>query len=263
MNSVLYKVLNVTALVAVITVNTLANTLPINGQTPGQVSARFENLFTPAGFTFSIWSIIYLGLLAFVIYQAIQPSSNDSGTKSLSVHLGSPFLISCAANIAWIYAWHYEYLDISLICMALILVSLIDINGRISVLIKTNPSKGLRWFVWAPMALYLGWICVAAIANMAVYLTSINWGQWGIASATWATLMVSIGGIIGLGLLFKMRLIPAGLSIGWGVYGIYMKLDGNNGPPLVMTTCMTIIVLLAVGVVWTLSKGSNNSYATH
>ncbi len=254
MKATAYKVLNILALIAVIVVNTLANTLPINGLRTGEVSAQYENLITPAGFAFSIWSVIYLGLIAFVIFQALAANSGNSGSKSLSVNLGPPFLISCASNIGWIFSWHYQNIDLSLVFMGLLLVSLIDINIRVFTLRTGQTSKGFTWFVWAPLGLYLGWICVATIVNVAVYFTSIDWNQMGISATVWAVTMICVGGLVGLWLLLKMRLIPAAISIGWGLFGIFMKQRQLEGPHAVMTACLIMIGLLAIGIGWSLFK---------
>lgn len=132
--------------------------------------------------------------------------------------------------------------------MGLLLVSLIDINLRVSTLLKENNTRQFRWFVWAPLGLYLGWICVATIVNVAVYLTSIGWDQLSTSSDFWAVAMISIGGLIGLGLLSKMRLVPAAISIGWSFFGIIMKQRQLQGFNAVMTISMIMIGLLVVAI---------------
>lgn len=257
MNSInLYKILNVIGLIGVITVNTLANTLPINGKSTGEVSAQFENLFTPAGLTFSIWSVIYLGLLGFAYYQASYAKPTDTPARHPAVYLGLPFLISCAANIAWIFAWHHQYFAITLVCMSILLISLIVLNIRSTELRQAHPSGKYTWLVWGPLGLYLGWICIATIANMAVYLTAIEWGQWGVSAMVWAVVLSVIGALVGLFLLRQLGLIPAAIAIAWGLFGLFMKQYQTLASRELMITYVVLIALLLIGIARTLRRSS-------
>ena len=96
---------NLAAYSLMIVLNLLSNTLPINNQSMPEVSAKYPSLFTPAGFTFSIWGVIYLALLIFLVYQAM-PSQRDNATIAA---ISRPFQISCLANAGWILAWHYDF----------------------------------------------------------------------------------------------------------------------------------------------------------
>lgn len=103
----LTKYVNLVLFMAMIVMNYLANALPLNGKTTGELSAQYPNLFVPAGITFSIWGVIYLLLGAFVILQFRHKN------KSLAKTVGWAFAISCLLNSFWIVAWHYEYLLLS------------------------------------------------------------------------------------------------------------------------------------------------------
>lgn len=250
----IFSVLNIAGLTAMITVNTLANTLPINGKTTGEVSAQFDNLFTPAGFTFSIWSVIYLGLIAFVVYQFRYGQSSHASSPPMASAIGWPFLISCIANSCWIFAWHHEYLGATLVFMGILLLSLIVVNVRAVRGLSTLHTKGYRWFVIVPLGLYLGWICIATIANMSVFLTAAEWDAWEVSPVIWATMMSCVGALVGLLLLMTLRLVPAAVAICWGLFGLLMKQWQNDGPSSLMLALMILIGLLLIGMASTYSR---------
>lgn len=240
------QVLNLIGILAVITVNFLANYLPINDVPTGKVSADYENLFTPAGFTFSIWSVIYLGLISFSVYQ-FQGFRKDISSKTNTIvsSIGVIFILNCIANIFWLLAWHHYLLQLSLILMIFILTTLIDINGRLR---KVDHTRKSYWATVVPFGLYLGWICVATIANFAVYLTSIEWGGFGIAENTWAIALAIVAGLIALFLLHYMQSYPAALAIMWGLLGILFKLSTTSNYRILLITLLTAIVLILYGI---------------
>lgn len=240
------QIANLLGILGVITVNILANTLPINNVNTGQVSADYENLFTPAGFTFSIWSLIYLGLLVFGIYQVSgfqKPVKHL--TNTIPASLGIIFLVNCLSNIFWIFAWHHYQLQLSLILMVFILTTLVDMNIRLS---KINHSNVSYWTSYVPLGLYLGWICVATIANFAVYLTAIDWNGFGISEFNWALLLVLIAGVIALILLRKIRSYAAALAIAWGLAGIYFKLIQTDGNQFLQIVVLVVIAFTGISI---------------
>ncbi len=247
----IWQILNVTGLLAVIVTNILANVLPINGQTTGEVSAQYENLFTPAGYTFFIWTVIYIGLMAFVVFQFLKPDLNKIN-HTVIMELGASFFISCLANTAWVIAWHHEQFLWTLVCMALLLLSLIYINrGLLKVVRVCGMNPYLEYMAWVPFGLYLGWICVASIANGAVYLTYAGWNGVGISQEIWAVVMMIIATIIGFRLLSHLKAVAVAIAITWGIAGIYMEQWQNDGNKSVMLVASTMSILLVLGMVRT------------
>lgn len=234
------KLINLLTAIAVITVNALANILPINGISTGQVSALYENYFTPAGFTFSIWSVIYLGALVFVSVQFFSKSPYPSRIVWL-------FVLNGLANIGWIFAWHYQQFFMTLLLMLVILVTLILINQRIT---------GGPWWVLFPFRIYLGWICVATVANMAVVLTYGGWSALGFSGETWGIIMVIVAVILGLLLLWRTGWLLSALAIAWGIWGIHQKQI-----QLEQAANYRMVCLLAIAVLVTvfLFKGTSKS----
>ena len=113
----------VIATIATMVVNGLANALPLNGQTTGEISARFRVYFVPAGYVFSIWGLIYVGLILYTIYQALPAQREEPRLRST----GYLFALSCLANVAWLILWHYEYFLLTLVAMGALLLLLIAI----------------------------------------------------------------------------------------------------------------------------------------
>jgi hypothetical protein len=189
--------------------NYLANSLPLNGQTTGQLSDAYPNLFVPAGITFSIWGIIYLLLAAYCVVQFL-PSS-----KEMAIGISWLFIISCALNGLWIVAWHYQKLPLSLLIMIGLLVTLILINLQI----KDLPLGVLK----AAFGIYLGWICIATIANVTALLVSIGWGGIGISEEIWTIIMIAAGTLIVSMAIIRFENPFIGLSVVWAFTGIIIK----------------------------------------
>jgi hypothetical protein len=196
-----------------ITVNGLANALPLNGQETGEISDRFDIYFVPAGYVFSIWGLIYLGLIAFSIYQAL-PSQKDN---PLLNKICPAYWIGSLANIVWLFLWHYNIFSFTLVAMLTILASLLYIYIQIS---KGDLDRNQKWFVRLPFSIYLGWISVATIANVTQVLFYLDWGGWGIAPAVWAMIMLGIATILGLLMLWREYDIAYVLVLVWAFIGI-------------------------------------------
>lgn len=212
------QVVNVLAVVGTVVVNGLANALPLNGLTTGEISDRFQVYFVPAGYVFSIWGLIYLGLIAFAIYQAL-PSQRDNARLR---RVGYLFALSCVANVAWLFFWHYEQFLWTLAAMLLLLLSLILIYLRLGIG-RAEFSTAEKWCVQATFSVYLGWVTVATIANVTSVLDYVNWSGWGIGPQAWTVIML----IIGAGIATAMGLTRGDaaymLVIIWAFVGIAVK----------------------------------------
>ncbi len=201
--------LNVILFLAVVTVNALANILPINGQTTGDISNRLDVLFTPAGYVFSIWSVIYILLAIWLIRQFPIERRNMSVYTSVA----GLFAISCVLNIAWILCWHYNLFGLSVIIMIALLSSLIGIYVRIK---QNNPQL----LDLLPFSVYLGWISVATIANISYFLVYIDWSGWGLSPEIWTIVMMFVATILARIFLFREQDIYFVLVFIWALVGI-------------------------------------------
>jgi len=220
-NTKFLAILNLLGFTITIVLNGLANGLPINGKTTGELSDMYPNLFVPAGMTFAIWGVIYLLMLVFIIYQLFA-AFNKSISSQFITEIGPWFLISSLANASWILAWHYVLPGLSLIIMMILLASLIKIY--LSVENVAGDSSGhLQYFVYPFFSIYLGWITVATIANVTTVLVDIGWNGGGAGEPFWAITMIIIA--IGMGLyflLFRQNMYYT-IVIIWALYGIYLK----------------------------------------
>jgi hypothetical protein len=216
MNLTYQKVLNTLALIFMLVMNTLAVFLPLGGKTTGELSDMYPNLFVPAGFTFAIWSVIYLLLIGFVAYQWI--ASSD---KSNIYKVGPWFLLNGAANGAWIVAWHYELVPVSLFIMFVLLGSLIMMYRKLN--INYFGKYGIKWLVNVPISVYLGWISVATVANFTTVLVNNSWSGFGISEDVWSVVVLSVTVILGCFMMYRHKDIFYAAVITWASYGFLSK----------------------------------------
>jgi hypothetical protein len=213
----LLRISNIAALIVTIVINYLSNTGIFNESTMSTVSDRYQNLFTPAGYSFSIWGLIYLLLIGFIIYQARNSSTLTS--HNAAERIGWWFVISCAANSLWVLAWLYDYTGTSVLLMVILLFSLIRIILRTGMEIHDVPFKTLA-FVWWPFCIYSGWIAVALIANVAAYLTKIDWNGFGLTEITWTITMIGVAGLINLFMTWNRNMREFALTGIWGLVAV-------------------------------------------
>ena len=216
-NDTLRQIVNIFALGAVLTINALATLLPINGRDTGEISDAYPSLVTPAGYVFSIWGLIYLLLLAFIVYQAL-PAQKDNPRLE---RLGYMFALSCAFNFFWIFAWHYGVIWLSELLMLGLLGSLIVCYNRLGIG-KTEVSGAEKWAVRLAFSVYLGWITVATIANTTVLL--LEWGLGGgWLAPVWAVVVIAVAAGIGMLVLQRRGDVPYSLVLVWAFFGIVVK----------------------------------------
>ena len=214
----LFVWINIITFVFTLALNFLATNLPLNNLTTGQISDMFDIYFVPAGYVFSIWGLIYLGLLGFVIYQALPKQRNSERLARID----GWFVRSNIANGLWLVSFHYLQFGLALLLMLVLLLSLIMIFLRLEIG-KTNVSSGFRWLVHAPFSTYLGWITVAIIANATQLLYVLDWNGFGIAPAVWLVIMLAAAVIISALMSFSRRNIPHALVLIWAFIGIAVK----------------------------------------
>lgn len=239
---------NVLAVIAVIVINGLANALPLNGQTTGEISDRFQVYFVPAGYVFAIWGLIYVALIAFAVYQALPAQRDNPRLRSI----GYLFALSCAANIAWIFLWHYEVFPLTLVAMLSLLLLLIAIYLRLDIGRAQVPAAE-KWLVHIPFSIYLGWITVATIANVTSLLDYLNWSGWGISPEAWTVIMLVAGVGIASAVSLTRGDVAYMLVIVWAFAGIAVK---HAGTPVVATAAWVTTALAALMLVvgWVFRK---------
>ena len=252
MKNTLVKVLAGLAYASMVVVNFLANGLPINNRSTGEISDAYPNLFAPAGPTFSIWGVIYLLLGGYVLYQFVKSRQQKEG---LFKKINPLFISTSLANISWIFAWHYDWIGLSVLIMAVLLFLLI----KIADILRTEQFSSLeKLFIWAPFSVYFGWITVASIANITVFLVSIGWNRFGLADYIWTSIILVVGALIGIVRMRQDKNIAYGLVLVWAYLGILLKhvsVGGFGGqyPGIIATVigCLALFVFVLVRPIFT------------
>jgi benzodiazapine receptor len=230
--------INVVAVIVTLAVNGMANAIPLNGQNTGAISDKFLVYFVPAGYVFAIWGIIYIALIAFGVYQAL-PSQRENPRLA---RIGWLFALSCLANSAWIFLWHYEYFPLTVAVMLTLLLSLIAIYVRLDIG-RTPVTTIEKWFIDIPFSIYLGWISVATIANITDLLYYWKWDGMGIDPQVWAVILLVAATLISLAMTLTRRDIAYLIVIIWAFAGIAVK---QASTPLVANAAWIMTALVAV-----------------
>ncbi len=231
----------VAAFAAVIIVNAMANGIPLGGQTTGEVSAKYPTLFTPAGFTFGIWGLIYLLLAAFVLWQALPGQRNNPRIAGIS----TLFIANCLANAAWIFVWHYDLLWLSLLLMLAILGTLVQIYRTLEAARPLAMTEKL--LLRLPFSVYTGWITVATIANLSCVQLAMGWNDALLTPLNWTLLKLAVAGSIGATVLLRKGDTAYVLVIAWAAFGVASK--QTDTPEIVgAATVLSLVgIILAVG----------------
>jgi len=245
-NDSLRQLFVIVGVVLTIAVNGLANALPINGQNTGQISDSVSVFFVPAGYVFSIWGLIYLGMIVYAIYQAL---ASQAGNPRLR-RIGYLFVLSCVANIAWILLWHYNIFVPTLAAMLILLACLIAIYLILGIGRTTVPRLE-TWLVRLPFSLYLGWITVATVANATFVLAKYEWNGWGVEPQVWAVILLTVATLIGALVGFTRRDVAYLLVLAWAFVGIAVKHSETN--VVAFGASLAAFWVLAV-IVWAIVK---------
>ena len=235
---VIRQVLVVLATVAMIAVNYAATAIPINDVTTGEISDRFQVFFVPAGYVFAIWGLIYLGMIAFTVCQALSAQRKNPYLR----RIGYLYVLSCAANVVWLLSWHYQVFPLTLVVMLGLLACLIAIYVSLRIG-QVRVSAAERWAVHVPFSIYLGWITVATIANATSLLDYLRWDGWGISPEAWAVIMLLAATAIASTVSITRGDVAYALVIVWAFVGIAVK---HPGTPSVSITAWVMAAVVAL-----------------
>lgn len=242
MNSIILRISTLIAYVVMVFTNYLAVSLPLADRDTGAISDSYANLFAPAGYAFSIWGVIYTLLAVYVFFQFSQKKDKLLAT------INKIFIINAFLNAGWIFAWHYDFIWLSLLIMIALLITLI----KIADIFRTNKlNTKQRWLAHLPFNVYFGWITVATIANATIFLVSLGWNGFGLPEAFWTVIVLLVGALIGSMRLLKDRFFPYGLVLIWAYGAILAKHLSTNGfagqyPSVIATVSICLLVFVAV-----------------
>lgn len=203
----------------------------INNKDIGDVSDKYDTLFTPAGMTFSIWGLIYVALFGFSIYhiyKAFREDALSEANKDTS-RMGILFIVNNVATAAWVFAWVNEQFIPSVVLMLVQLLTLISINVKLKIF---NPHRSVysKIFTHFPLGIYFAWICIATIANISSALVGLQWDGGGISAKYWTIILIAAATLISSAIIILKKNVFFGLVIIWAFYGIIVK--HNEGDPL-------------------------------
>jgi hypothetical protein len=235
---------NLLSTLLALTVNILASTLPLNGQNTGEISDRFDVYFVPAGYVFSIWGVIYLGWIAFNLFQ-LRPSQKENPRLR---RLGYLFALSNLANAAWLFCWHYNLFGLSVIVMLLLLGLLIASYLRLDVN-RSSVGPAEYGSVDVLFSVYLGWITVATVANFTDWLYFVGWDGFGISAQAWAVIMLAVASLLGLAMARTRRDAGYLSVLVWAFIGIAVK---QAFEPVVAISAWVAAALMLGGIVYSL-----------
>ncbi|QCX01426.1 tryptophan-rich sensory protein [Aggregatimonas sangjinii] len=215
------SIFNLLSVVLVIVVNYISQIVEFNGVTIGEMSRRYDNLFTPAGYAFSIWGIIFLLLLAYGVYQ-VRKAFSTKDTSNFIQQTGPWFILANLLNCTWVIVFAYDFTGLSVLVMLGILFSLIKI------ILNTDMERwdapiGTIAFVWWPICIYSGWIAVATIANISAYLIKIGWEGGPLSEITWTFIMISVATLVNLLMVYKRNMREFALVGIWALVAIFMR----------------------------------------
>jgi len=243
------NIINLLALIFVIIINYLSNSLPFNQQTTSEIANRLDVLFTPAGYVFSIWGLIYF-LLVVWVFRGFSKNRREEPIYTVATPL---FVLSCLLNSFWLFLWHYQYFILSVVIMVSLLVTLIFLYKTVK-----KSATGLGNIV--PFSVYLGWVSVATIANISYVLVDSGWNQFGLSDVFWTVTILFVAA--GLAILFRLRekdaIFP--LVFVWAFIGIGVQ--NLTSYPLVAYTAFFLATIIFVTALFGKNKRLFITYVT-
>lgn len=210
------QILNILGLIFALVINYLATSLPLNGISTGDISDAIPALFTPAGYVFAIWGIIYLALIGFTVYQALPSQKNNPRLQKISYW----FFLSSLLNGIWIFLWHYGQVALSVLVMLGLLYSLLMVYTRSEIGIL-RPRRLEAWALDIPFGIYLGWISVATIANISALGVVSGWNGFGLSPVFWTVAVILVGVVLAFAMIIRRKEIAYPLVLVWAFAGIY------------------------------------------
>jgi len=234
------SIATIIAIAATLIVNILSNFFPPGGKNISEIANTILQgvLITPANYAFAIWGLIYLGVIAYGIYQFNPTRRSNSTIKQVN----SLLILASLAQIVWVYLFTLRFFWLSVGAILIILLPLI----RIYLLLKIGQPRASRerkWMVQIPFSIYLGWISVATIVNIASALYISGWNGWGIAAVGWTVIMLLISTVIGAIVAIQRGDIAFVLVFIWAYVAIAIRHFDN---PLIWITAVVSAITLAI-----------------
>lgn len=250
-----FQISNIIAFLVTIYFNYASSAGVFNDTTQADMSAEYQTLFTPAGYAFSIWGLIYMLLLGFVIYQSrslfVKVRSDDFVARS-----GWWFVLSCMANSLWCYLFVSDYILASTFVIFFILFCLFQIIIRNRMELDDEPIAVIL-FLWWPFVIYSGWLTVACIANVSVYLSKIGWEGLGMSPIFWTILMIVAATLLNLTVTWKRNMREFALVGAWALIAIAVA-NWNSQESIKITALVATGILVLSSVIHSIKNKETN-----
>jgi hypothetical protein len=255
--NIIRQALNLIAILAAFGMNVLANIAPFNRLTIGEISNTFfrDVLITPANYAFAIWGLIYLGLISFGVYQILPAQRQNPHLH----RLGYLLVVACLAQIAWVFLFQYRLFTLSLVAMLSILLPLIGIYLRVGIAQVRVPRKE-KWFVHIPLSIYLAWISVATIVNVATTLYNLGWNGWGISAEVWTVIALIAGAAIASIVSIQRADIAFVLVIVWAFIAVAVR---QANIPVIAITAGGLAVALVLLLLFSVLRRQKSSLTSN
>lgn len=227
------------AILATLSVNIWSNFFPPQGLNIGEIANTILKgvLITPANYAFAIWGLIYLGLIAYGIYQLRPNQHGDANIRRVD----SLLIVACIAQMAWVYLFTLRLFWLSVVAMLAILLPLIGAYLQLGIG-KVRVSREYKWLAQMPFSIYLGWISVATIVNVASALYISSWDGWGISAVGWTAIMLIVGAIIAAIVAVQRADIAFTLVFVWAYVAIAIR---HLNTPLIWITALAAAIVLS------------------
>lgn len=245
-------ILNTISLVLMLFFNYASSSGILSGITVGEVSQKYDTLFAPSDYAFTIWILIFSLCVCFVVYQWYLLKNGDP--HDYINRTGIWFTLSNIANAVWLICWTNEMLGWSVILILLLLLSLCVLTVRLRLELDDEPLRTML-FIWWPVVIYLGWIMVATIACIASWLVFIGWQGGTIGEDAWTMMMIAAATILYLLLVKKRNLREAALVGMWAFIAIAVR--RWNAYSNIAYTAILASVIMFIATAW---HGYKNRY---
>ena len=236
------QVVTVLTYIGTVIVNAAAVVIPLGGVTTAELSDRFPVLVTPANYVFSIWSVIYLLLLAFTVYQALPAQRSNHALR----RLGYLPALTGILNTAWVLLWQFQVFELTVPVMLALLLTLIVIYRRLREPVAATEAPAFGWLVVMPFSVYLGWITVATIANISQMLYRTGFRGLGLGEEFWAVAVLAVGLAIAATVVVRHRDVAYGAVIVWAFAGIAVKQSAVPAASWMAAGCAVVMGVLVI-----------------
>ncbi|HHP7245553.1 MAG TPA: tryptophan-rich sensory protein [Elainellaceae cyanobacterium] len=252
------QIVTLVSIISTFAVNALSNVVPINGLTIGEISnLEFGGvMIIPANYAFAIWGLIYLGLFAFGAYQMRLAQRENPRLQRGGYWLA----IACLIQIVWVFLFLNRSFWLSVVAMIGILLSLIRYYVPLGIGIE-KVSRRDRWLIDVPISIYLGWISVATVVNVASALYSVNWTGWGISESAWTIIMLWVTTAIAAVIAIRRIDIPYTCVIIWAFVAIAVRQSDTIW--IVVTAIATSVILALIVLVRKFTTNQTNKTQTN